>query len=161
MSRAPIPQQPAVRRPGLPDFEIVRAMVREYAAAIAIDLSFQKFEDELNSLPGPYAEPEGVILIAEFANSPVGVVALKPLSAEICEMKRLYVKPSARGSGVGVVLIDALIEHARRHCYCRMVLDTLPQMTAAIRLYESRGFAHCAPYYSNPNPALFYALDLQ
>jgi GNAT superfamily N-acetyltransferase len=142
------------------DLALVRSLFREYASEIKIDLSFQNFEAELASMPGPYTPPAGAILFAEASGQPLGVVAIRPLLEGTCEMKRLYLRPEARGTGIGGMLVEAAIACARSRSYSRIVLDTLPQMDTAIRLYESKGFKPCAPYYANPNPALFFELAL-
>lgn len=133
----------------LPD---IRAMMREYQDWLGIDLSFQHFAEELASLPGDYGPPEGALFIASVDDRPVGMVALRRLSDDRCEMKRLFVRPMARGSGLGARLIDVVILEARQRGYREMVLDTLPVMTGAQRLYERAGFEEVAPYYDSPVP---------
>jgi GNAT superfamily N-acetyltransferase len=139
------------------DLDQIRAMLREYAAWLEVDLCFQNFEQELAELPGDYAPPGGRLLIAEGA----GCVALRPIDREICEMKRLYVRPEQRGTGLGRKLVQAIIEEARGIGYARMRLDTMPKMDSAQRLYESLGFRDIAPYRYNPEPgARFLELTL-
>jgi N-acetylglutamate synthase-like GNAT family acetyltransferase len=128
------------------DLEEIRAMLREYAAWLHVDLCFQNFEQELAGLPGQYALPRGRLLIAEGA----GCVALRPLEEEVCEMKRLFVRPAHRGLGLGRRLVVAIIEEARAIGYERMRVDTLPQMGDAQRLYEGLGFRDIAAYCHNP-----------
>jgi ribosomal protein S18 acetylase RimI-like enzyme len=143
------------------DLERVRGLFREYAAGLGVDLCFQGFEAELAGLPGKYAPPRGRLLLAEDGSGLLGCVALRPLSDEIGEAKRLYVRPAARGLGAGRRLWDTLIAEARAIGYRRLVLDTLPSMTAAIRLYESFGFRDVEPYCANPVPgARFLGLEL-
>ncbi|WGF90710.1 GNAT family N-acetyltransferase [Marinivivus vitaminiproducens] len=134
------------------DLASATALFRAYAASIGIDLAYQGFEDELAGLPGKYAEPAGVILLAEDANGgPLGCVALRPMAERgCCEMKRLYVTPQGRGLGLGRALVDAVLAEATRQGYRAMRLDTLPTMTGAIRLYRKAGFAPIAPYYDTP-----------
>jgi ribosomal protein S18 acetylase RimI-like enzyme len=124
------------------DLALVRSLFREYASEIQIDLGFQNFEAELASLPGPYAPPAGAILLAEGSphSAPLGVVAIRPLLGDTCEMKRRYIRPEVRGAGIGAMLVDAAVADARRRSYSKIVLDTLPHMNAAIHLYESKGF---------------------
>lgn len=128
------------------DYDVVRQLLREYAAGIGVDLSFQDFEKELESLATFYDR----ILIARSGDDVAGCVALRHISDITCEMKRLYVRPAFRGLGTGRALAVGVIEEARRRGYTRMRLDTLPMMTEAFALYESLGFHSIAPYRHNP-----------
>jgi GNAT superfamily N-acetyltransferase len=130
------------------DLDEIRLMLREYAAWLEVDLCFQNFEQELAGLPGEYAPPGGRLLMAEGA----GCVALRAIDVETCEMKRLYVRPEHRGSGLGRRLIAAIIEEARGIGYARMRLDTMPKMDSAQRLYASFGFRDIEAYRYNPEP---------
>lgn len=144
------------------DTEVVRALFREYAASLGIDLGFQDFEMELATLPGKYAPPAGQLLLAWRGGEAVGCVALRPLDGSACEMKRLYVRPGLRGERLGGRLTASICQEARVAAYARICLDTLPTMTAAIRLYQSLGFRPTAPYVFNPIPgAMFLALALR
>jgi GNAT superfamily N-acetyltransferase len=147
---------------GGPDVEEIRALFGEYAASLGVDLSFQDFEREVAELPGAYAEPAGRLLLARLAGDAAGCVALRPLADPgVCEMKRLFVRDAHRGSGLGRVLVEAIIEEARRSGYARMRLDTLPSMAKAQTLYEKIGFHPIAPYRHNPIPGTsFLELDL-
>jgi putative acetyltransferase len=132
------------------EMPLVRKLFEEYAASLDIDLCFQDFERELETLPGAYGPPEGAIIIAFSGGEPAGCVALRKLEKEACEMKRLYVKPEHRGAGVGRALAGAVIERAREIGYASIKLDTLRSMTEANALYVSLGFAECAAYRLNP-----------
>jgi ribosomal protein S18 acetylase RimI-like enzyme len=138
-----------------------RALFLEYAESLGFDLGFQDFEAELRGLPGDYAPPGGVLLLARVAKEAVGCVGLRPLAPETCEMKRLYVRPEARAGGAGRALAEAVIEVGRELGYRRMRLDTVPTMTAARALYRSLGFREIEPYRFNPIPGTsFMELDL-
>ena len=144
------------------DLAVVRELFNEYAAGLGVDLCFQGFERELAELPGDYAPPGGRLLLAWAEGGPIGCAALRPLGDGTCEMKRLYVRPAARGTGLGRRLATTVIGEARRIGYDRMRLDTLPSMSEAIALYRSLGFSEIAPYRANPIPgALFLELALR
>jgi putative acetyltransferase len=128
----------------------VRTLLREYAASLPFELDFQDFDRELAELPGAYAPPRGALLVARTDGIVSGCVALRPLEGDACELKRLFVRPAARGSGLGRRLATAVIDEARRLGYARMLLDTTPEMAAAQALYEELGFEKTAPYRHNP-----------
>ena len=138
-----------------------RALFEEYQRGLGVDLCFQGFAAELAGLPGDYAPPRGRLLIARDAGEAVGCVALRPLGGGSCEMKRMYVKPSHRGSGLGRALARRIIEEGRAAGYGCMKLDTLPRLEAAMALYRSLGFVDAARYNDNPVEGVRYlALDL-
>ena len=134
----------------------VRQLFEQYAASLAIDLGFQHFERELASLPGDYAPPRGALFLARADGSPVGCIGLRPFSDSVGEIKRLYVLPAFRGSGLARCLVSAAIAAARRIGYRALVLDTLASMQPAIALYESFGFERTHAYYTNPLPDVLY-----
>jgi putative acetyltransferase len=138
-----------------------RVLFREYANYIQVDLCFQNFDQELNQLPGEYAPPKGRILIAFYNNELAGCVALRLLEKDICEMKRLYVRPKFRAKKVGRTLAEKIISEAVQIGYSKMRLDTLSSMREAITLYLSLGFRGILPYRYNPlKEAQFFELDL-
>jgi len=132
------------------EIEIVRGLLRDYQLSLGVDLSFQNFAAELKGLPGFYAPPSGRLLLAVHEGTPVGCIALQRVSASRGEMKRLYVSPDARGLGVGRHLVTKILEDAQAIGYSEVVLDTLPSMIEAQRLYEQFGFQDIEPYRSNP-----------
>jgi ribosomal protein S18 acetylase RimI-like enzyme len=134
------------------DLETVRSLLREYAASLQLDLSFQDFEAEL-------ADPLGFYELVLLADD--GCVGLRRIDELTCEMKRLYVRPVGRGSGLGRRLAEVVISEARQRGYTRMLLDTLPEMAPAQALYRSLGFRETGPYRHNPVPgAVFLELRL-
>jgi ribosomal protein S18 acetylase RimI-like enzyme len=138
------------------DMAAVRELFREYQRELGVDLGFQDFDAELAGLPGAYAPPRGRLLLARQAGEAAGCVAMRPLAADQCEMKRLYVRPAFRAARLGLLLAERLISEAGALGYRRMCLDTLPSMARAQRLYESLGFRDIAPYRPNPVPGALY-----
>ena len=130
------------------------ALFRAYAKALPVDLAPQGFREELNSLPGPYAPPAGELLLAKRGDHVLGCIALKRLEPGVAEIKRLFVRPQARGHGVGKALIQAVMTTAGQAGYDEIKLDTLPQMEGAIALYKASGFVPIPPYGSHPYPGL-------
>ena len=143
------------------DMEHVRALFIEYQEWLDVDLCFQGFDEELLSLPGAYAPPRGRLLLARIDETVAGTVGMWPLGADVCEMKRLYVRPSYLGRGLGRRLAGAIVDEAKAAGYARMRLDSLERLVAARTLYESIGFARIPAYYDNPlDGVLFMQLDL-
>jgi ribosomal protein S18 acetylase RimI-like enzyme len=128
----------------------VRRLFEEYAASIETDLCFQNFSKELAGLPGAYAPPRGRLLLALVDGAPVGCVALRPHDDHAGEMKRLFVQPGHQGRGLGRSLVETLFTEARAIGYTSILLDTLPSMQSAQRLYLSLGFVHRPPYFDSP-----------
>ena len=144
------------------EIDQARRLFREYEAWLNLDLCFQNFEKELAELPGAYAPPGGRLLLAFDDNELAGCVALRRLDDNVCEMKRLFLRPQFHGRGLGRELAERIIEEGRAIGYQKMRLDTLSeQMGSAIKLYRALGFQEIAPYYKNPVPgALFMELPL-
>ncbi len=137
-------------------------MLHEYAAWIGLDLSFQHFAQEVQGLPGDYEPPSGALLIARVDDEPAGMVALRRKSDARCEMKRLFVRSEARGLGLGHQLAERIIAEARARGYTEIILDTLPMMKDAQRMYERFGFVDIEPYYDSPvEGTRFMLLDLR
>ncbi len=144
------------------DLELVRELFKEYAESLGFDLAFQHFKEEFDGLPGGFAPPDGCILLAKDKKQIAGCVALRKMDQNICEMKRLYVRPDLRGKGTGKKLSVAIIEKARKIGYKYMRLDTVPSMHKAIALYRSLGFKEIEPYRYNPlEGATFMELALK
>lgn len=135
------------------ELEQIKELFLEYETFLGVNLTFQGFEQELQELPGKYAPPDGILLLAIQNETGVGCGALRrfgPVEMKTCEMKRLYVKPSARGLGVGRKIAEELIQFGKQYGYQSMVLDTLERLTEAKALYRSLGFRQIDSYYDNP-----------
>ena len=144
------------------DVDHARTLFKEYETGLGISLCFQNFDHELKNLPGDYAPPDGRLLLAKDDDDQIaGCIAMRKHNAGICEMKRLFVRPAYRSTGLGRVLVKAIIDEARKRGYTHMRLDTLPgRMDKAIALYRSIGFVDIEPYYTSIESAKFMELDL-
>jgi ribosomal protein S18 acetylase RimI-like enzyme len=139
------------------DYEAIKALMREYADSLGFSLAYQDFETELADFPGKYAPPEGALLLATVDGEAAGAVALRKLDKGICEMKRLYVKPTFRGRrtadgrSIGRALAEDIVAIGRQRGYRRLRLDTIGgKMRQALSLYRSMGFVDIPPYYASP-----------
>ena len=144
------------------DLDATRQIFREYADGLGVDLCFQDFESELTGLPGDYAEPRGALRLALVGGQLAGCCALRPIDnadyPDACEMKRLYVRPSFRGMGLGRTLVESMMDAARVTGYRHLLLDTLDDMEAARALYDELGFVEVPPYYHNPIAGAHYLM---
>lgn len=142
------------------ELEEARAIIREYAEGLGVDLDFQHLDEELAGLPGDYAAPRGSLLLARVDGELAGCCCLRPLDntdyANAAEMKRLYVRRAFRGFGLGRRLAEAALDAARSSGYDCVLLDTLDDMESARALYEDLGFEAIPPYYHNPIPGAHY-----
>ncbi len=144
------------------ELEHVRQFFRNYAAWLGVNLDYQDFGEEMASLPGAYAAPAGRLFFATFEGRPAGCVGIRPTSDGVCEMKRLYVEPEMRGNGIGRQLALAAIKAAKALGYRKVMMDTLPAMRIAVKLYRELGFKEAPAYYPTPvEGTLFLALDLE
>ncbi|KZM49237.1 GNAT family N-acetyltransferase [Labrenzia sp. OB1] len=146
------------------DLDVVKTLFRAYVDWLGIDLSYQGFEEELAGMPGKYSRPSGALFLAKDPDgSSLGCVGLRPFADNgACEMKRLYVLPAGRGRGVGGALIDRVLGTAADVGYSEMLLDTLPSMTGAIKLYKAAGFDEIPAYYETPiRETVFFRKVLQ
>lgn len=134
----------------------VKDLIIEYTKRLNRDLSFQNIDEELKDPSYKYTAPEGEILVAVENGTVIGMVAYHRHSDERCEMKRLFVKPEARGLHLGDTLVKEIIMHAKTAGYKEMVLDTIVPLSAAIGLYKKYGFEECDPYYNNPMDDVIY-----
>jgi GNAT superfamily N-acetyltransferase len=146
------PQVQVVQAASVAEWRQARALVEEYAAQLGVDLSFQDLAREIDHLDVEYSPPRGAFLMAHEHNHYLGCVALRPFAAGVGEVKRLYVRPAARGRRIGRLLAEGVIAAARTGQYSRLVLDTLSFMREAQALYVSLGFVPTSAYRFNPMP---------
>ncbi len=138
------------------DVAVAKRLFREYADSLGFDLCFQDFERELARMPGDYGPPGGRLRLAVVHGVPAGCIAIRKLDGDICEMKRLYVRPTFRRRGIGKRLAEEGVRDARSLGYRVIRLDTIPAMAAATALYRSLGFVEIEPYCYNPLPGALY-----
>lgn len=148
-----VPQSPA-------ELIAVRGLFQEYAASLSVDLCFQNFDRELETLPGEYTNPRGALQVAWIDGQAAGCCAMRPIDScdypNACEMKRLFVRPQFRKLGLGRLLAEAILDCARQAGYDCLLLDTLDDMESARALYEDLGFEEIPPYYHNPIAGAHY-----
>ena len=159
---SPVVKDPAFSQAETPSqVALARELFLEYAQSLGFSLCFQNFDDELANLPGDYAPPDGRLLLAEYEDQLAGCVALHKLSGEICEMKRLYLRPQFRGKGLGRAFAERIIAEARHIGYTKMRLDTVePVMKDAVAMCRRIGFVEIPPYCANPIAGALY-MELQ
>lgn len=139
------------------DIVAVRELFLAYAAWLGFSLAYQKFDEELAALPGGYARPHGRLLLGRVNGAAAGCGALRKIGPGVCEMKRLYVRDSFRGFGLGRGLAEKLIVEAQGIGYTAMRLDTVPEkMGDAVRLYRTLGFQEIPAYYAGARPGTLY-----
>jgi putative acetyltransferase len=145
------------------EIKLIKELFLEYAAWLDFPLCFQGFDEELATLPGKYALPSGRLYLAYWNNGPAGCIGLRKLHNEICEMKRLFVRPEFRGHNIGKQLVERIIADAKAQHYSFMRLDTIKErMGKAVKIYEAYGFIEIDAYYNNPDPhTLYMELDLR
>ena len=139
------------------ELEIIRDLFREYEKELDEDICFQSFDEELKHPLKKYGLPSGDLVLAYWEDEIAGCIALtKMKEAEVCEMKRLYVKPSFRKNKIGRLLVEDLLSSAKEKNYKKMRLDTFLQLQAAVHLYQKFGFENISAYYNNPLPGVVY-----
>ncbi len=143
------------------EIDSVRGLFNEYTHMLGVNLDFQKYDEELDGLPGKYDRPDGRLYVALVEDQIAGCIGLRRFDASTCEMKRLFVRPQFRGVKVGRLLAEKVIQEAKMMGYKHMVLDTLTQLETASILYKSLGFCEIEPYYLNPlDQPIYMRLDL-
>lgn len=146
-----------VEEPHVYALKEIRRLFQDYQRELGIDLCFQGFQEELDALPGKYAAPTGALFLLRVGNQPGGCVAIRPTDvAGTCELKRLYVAPEYRGTGLGRVLMEEALAKGRELGYDKMRLDTLARLEPANAMYAAYGFAKIPPYNPNPEPDVLY-----
>ncbi len=142
--------------------ESVRGLFEEYWASFGFTPCFQNFDSELAALPGKYAPPHGRLLLAKVNGQPAGCVALRRFDQTRGEVKRLYVRPQFRGSGLGKALMNTLAADALAIGYSELIADTIPTvMATALAMYERLGFERITPYSDETPEAQHIRLRLR
>ncbi len=144
------------------DLEAIQRLLLEYWELLALPPTFQGFATEVKALPGKYAQPSGRLALARIDGEPAGCIALRPIDSQRCEAKRLFVRPSFRGQGIGRELLHWIIAEARNAGYAELMGDTLPSMSEALAMYQRLGFREVGPYSAEATPgAIYLSLRLQ
>jgi GNAT superfamily N-acetyltransferase len=139
------------------DWDLARALFREYEREVDAACCFDGFEAELAALDRRYAPPEGRLLLAFADGEPAGCGALRRIADGVAEGRRLWIRPRWRGRGLGGALVLALLDDARLAGFRAFRLETLPgKMSAAAALYRQLGFREIAPYVKRPVPGALY-----
>lgn len=132
------------------------SLFQEYANSLNISLAFQNFDEELNIINSMYGSPTGCLLLVYDNELPIACAAYRKIGEDVCELKRMYIKPNYRRNGVGQEIMNILCTRAKLNGYNLMRLDTLDTMTPAIKLYSNNGFYTINAYYHNPNEGVVY-----
>jgi GNAT superfamily N-acetyltransferase len=144
------------------DFSVAKELIMEYVKWLGIDLSFQNFDNEMDTIQETYGNSNGRLFIALINNKAVGVGGIKRFNNRECEVKRMFVQPESRGLGIGKRLLKECIEIAKKLNYETMKLDTADFMKSAIKLYKDNGFIEIRAYRHNPHEeARYFELDLK
>ncbi len=138
------------------DYAEAAALFREYAAWLNIDLGFQHFEEELRELKSMYAKPFGGIILCKNGTACIACTGIRKIDAQNAELKRMFVKPSFHGKGIGSALLKMALQLARDCGYKKVKLDTLNTMLPAMEFYKKYGFKEIPAYYHNPNATAVY-----
>ena len=124
-------------------------------------LTIQNYDDELKDLSQKYGLPDGRLYLAYWNGEVAGSIALRKIDDENCELKRMYIKPAFRRNGIAKTLVNQLIADAREIGYRYMLLDTLPFLQTAIRMYKNIGFYEIERYNNSPmDTSIYMKFDL-
>lgn len=144
------------------DLDDVLDLYREYIGSTSVDLGFQGNDEDFKCLANNYSSDDSKIFLVKANEIPVGCAAFRKVDHHTCEMKRVYVRPAARGSKLGAKLVDIILKEAIKSGYKKICLDVLPEFKAALNLYKTYGFVNHPPVTNNPVPGTqFLGLDLE
>jgi putative acetyltransferase len=144
-----------------PQLEAIKLLFQEYQQGLGVPIDFQNFEAELQALPGKYASPQGMLCLASWQGEdgiePIGCFGLYPMGeTDVCELKRLFLKPAHQGQGLGKALMAHALQEAKRLGYQKLRLDSLRRLEAAFKLYQHFDFYEIEPYNNNPHLDVYY-----